>query len=844
MKRTFSFISFSIALGVLISSCSGGGSSSTPAAGVGFSAPTNVSAVPTNQTGLAPKLAGGVGFQTLFALATDPGTDYSNATTTKYVEEHALSQFNIINTILNALEQTHYADTANLGKGPYKAMIAWQDNGEGQQGGQTKKLQPWIVDSSIIVENGKNVNQVLAWIQDEQNGTPMVISAKFKFYASATLKLDGSYQDYGVWTLNALFNNNPNMYFAAAASVGPNGEAIVKFHDFTQGPSGEVKAILNTSNSTGYGKLIFPDYSSCTSWPCNNPTVVTAKYVYDASALGVQTVVNNVASTIQYKDRTAVTDMTHFYGLYDSVTGADVLKTKSFGFPVKYTVNGVDNYAYYGAWQGRHQLWANGGSVPAGTTVTRMDLGPSQPAQAYTVATSFSGTLTKRTLVGSSLNNVLNIPVTVFVNNSFPILWNGTNWCKYPASNTSCGTSPVYMTPSDYSALVADPNNPSQFISISQWGNTPTNYIYDPAGTSGPGFYTATQGPNGNWISTGTKYTPATNDQLYIMIGGSIYIEYTNTSILNPGTAIWVQKSLKSFDKQTWTPTFDDTKDSAYSLTQGQQYYLMNNGTNYVVTMTSPNVYAVSVELQSVANPLNALTFTGTGTVFTPQWSSTGSSSYTFVTDKNDPRYLYLVYNAIGSNDTNKTSSITNQTIQVGDKVTENLYGVVDNNGVQYNWDYAASGGWGTLTYLKDSNGNYKLLDDPISLAAFTLTNVTNTSTLTVAPTYSGWMNGLPDIYGDLKINNWNMSADIISKVYNIPAGTQVTDATNSSQKYLVKPLSVSEFLNPIASYTGTLNITTADSADLTTVPTLVDPAMGTMPNITTVKYSEGKLVQ
>ena len=87
------------------------------------------------------------------------------------------------------------------------------------------------------------------------------------------------------------------------------------------------------------------------------------------------------------------------------------------------------------------------------------------------------------------------------------------------------------------------------------------------------------------------------------------------------------------------------------------------------------------------------------------------------------------------------------------------------------------------------------------------------------------------------------MSADIISKVYNIPAGTLVTDATNANQKYLVKPLAVSEFLNPVSN-PGTLSITTADTADLTMVPALVNPNMGAMPVITTVKYSEGKLVQ
>ncbi|MBI3605782.1 MAG: hypothetical protein HY202_07140 [Nitrospirae bacterium] len=848
MKNIFATVSLSILLGFSFNGCSGGSSGgSSTVTSTGFSAPSNISAVPTNQTGVASNTVGGISLRSILSgLATDPGTDYTRATTGRYIEEHALSQFDIINTILNALDQTHYASSANIGQGPYKAMIAWQeDGGGGQQGGQSKKLQPWIVDSSIIVENGQNVNQVLAWIQDEQNGTPMVIKAQFKFYASATLKTDGSYQDYGVWTLNVIFNDDPAMYFTASASVGVNGEAIVKFHDATQGGNGgDIKAVLNTNNSTGYGKITFPDYSSCPSWPCN-PPATTAKYVYDASVVGVQTTTAlNPSASVVYKDRANTTDMTHYYGLYDSVTGADVMKTKSFGFPVKYTISNVDHYAYYGAWQGRHSLWSNSGSVPPNTVVTRMDIGPGQPVQTYTVEPAFSGTLTKRTMVTSSLNNILNVPVNTFVNTNSSMMWNGSIWCTVIPGTGNCGGSP---TAYDLTSLVADPNNPNQFISIYGFINmSSVNYVYAPSGSLGPGFYTATQGSNGQYAIQlpPALYSPQPNDQLHIMIGGSIYIEYTDSSTLNPGNAIWVKKKLTAFNQQTWTPTFDNTADSLFTLVQDQQYYLMNNGTNYVVTMTAPGVYSISVELQSVANPVNALTFTGTGTVFTPQWSSTGSSNYSFVTDSTDSnRFLYLVYNTIGTNDANKISAITGLAINAGDIVTESLYGIVANNGTQYNWDYVtANNSWGTLTYLKNSNG-YKILDDPISLVAFSLTNATG-PTLTVAPSYSGWMNGLPDVYGNLKLNNWNMSADIISKVYNIPDGTQVTDASNTSQHYLVKPLSVSEFLNPISSYSGTLDITQANTVDLNTVPSLVNPNMGAMPSITTVKYSEGKLVQ
>ncbi len=828
-----------VMLSLGLAACGGGGSGSgtsgdSGGAVTGFSVPTEISAVPTNQ-------AGGNSKQSLKSkllvskAATDPETDYSNAQTTKFVEEHALEQFGIVEDIMKSLSQTHYADTENINQGPYKAMVA--QPGE-HNGTAEKQLQPWVVDSTMIVENGQDVNRVQVWIDDvNKDGTPRTIKAEFKIFASATKKADGSYQDYGGWNMNAGLGATDS--FTASAAVGANGEAIIKIHEISSDNGGspfETKGILNKSDASGFGTVVFPDWSSCNSPNCT-PTLTEAQYVYDADHLAVQT----GSDPVQFKDRNTVTDMTHQYGMYDSVTGQDVTKVKSFGFPVRYTDgSGVQQYAYYGAWQGQHQLWANGVTVPAGTVVTREDRNSNQTAESYTVSQPFIGTLVKRTLVTADIGDILNIPVETFVNVSYNLQWDGTNWidCQNLDFNTfppACGAGSSLIT--DFSFLVANPNDHRKFIGINHWDNntqTNTDLMYDPNGGSGAGFYVATRDSMGNLTNTGTLFTPSgPGDQLFANIGGSIYIMYNGTG--------WVEKTVLSFDETTWTTTFDPTGDKAYTPDLNREYYINNQGANYVVKLISagPDVYDVQIELQSVANPVNVTTFLAAGAYFKPQWDNGSGVSYQFVTDSASPNFLKLVYKSVG----------TQPGVNIGDVVTGGQWGLMafDSNdastGVQFNWNYPSQGQtFGTLTYLIDGAGAYKLLDDPIRLAPVTLTNNAGQSK-TLALQFDGWMGGLPDLYQDLQKNNFVMTADIAGKAINISAGTLVTDAVDSTKSYLIKPLEMSEFLNLISD-PGNLDLALANAIDLSTVPTFVDPNMGAMPTTTGVKYSEGSLVQ
>jgi hypothetical protein len=106
-------------------------------------------------------------------------------------------------------------------------------------------------------------------------------------------------------------------------------------------------------------------------------------------------------------------------------------------------------------------------------------------------------------------------------------------------------------------------------------------------------------------------------------------------------------------------------------------------------------------------------------------------------------------------------------------------------------------------------------------------------------------MMGLPQMYEELGKSNWTMTDTIADKIINLPTGTQLTES-DSGDLYLLKPLNISQFLSLVTDTTGLdlPDISEAEDVDLDTVPDFVEHGMGDMPDVTTVKYTEGKLVE
>jgi hypothetical protein len=109
-------------------------------------------------------------------------------------------------------------------------------------------------------------------------------------------------------------------------------------------------------------------------------------------------------------------------------------------------------------------------------------------------------------------------------------------------------------------------------------------------------------------------------------------------------------------------------------------------------------------------------------------------------------------------------------------------------------------------------------------------------------------MHGLPDLFEELRKSDFVVTQAVADKIITIPTGTQLDDAADSSKHYLVKPLEVSEFLEVVADPNDadlTAALATADAVNLDgLVPSFVEHGMGATPNVTTIKYSEGNLVE
>jgi hypothetical protein len=269
-------------------------------------------------------------------------------------------------------------------------------------------------------------------------------------------------------------------------------------------------------------------------------------------------------------------------------------------------------------------------------------------------------------------------------------------------------------------------------------------------------------------------------------------------------------------------------------------------GANYIVERTG-KTYITKREIQTAANPSNATTLVDAGTVLKDQWNPDGSSTYEFITDAGNEDYLMLVYRTVGDNDKDPQG---NDEAQVGAVVQRDLWGLQAyvNGAAQetmYSWEYRGEDkNWGSVTYLMDANGDYKLLDDPMRFDAITAANNAGEEK-TLVLQYDGWMMGLPQMYEELMKNDWVMTDEIADKIINLPAGTEVTES-DTGPSYLLKPLEISQLLNQVTDTIGLdlPDISEADTVDLGTVPDFVEHGMGDMPEVTTVKYSEGNLVE
>jgi hypothetical protein len=810
---------------------------------LGIPLPSEVSAVP-------PKAAAPAQVAVRArAVPVLPGatTDYGSAVVRKYVDERAVSQFDVLNVIFNAMEQTRYAEEANLNIGAYSAVVSWLDDSNGVQ---TKKHQKWIVDSRRAAEGAPN--ELYVWMPDMSvgpNNQTTLVKAKLVITTAPVRNDDGSYLTFGTWRMDVSAPAVAGWHFVAQAEMDAGGQSIVKLYQDNPG-DGATKGILSKGATTGFGKVWFPEYSN------GSPSPVFAAYAYDASTVLVKKGADLAAATAVAKNRNDVVDLVNRYALFDAVTGVNVTSGHQFGFPFTYTRAGATRWGSYNAWQGRHNLWANGETLAAGTVVTRGDRAPGSAAASYTVSPVYPGLLVKRTLVATTLEQITGAvgQTNVQYQDTIIRVADGSWWsnCNISISDlTQCTNlneppDSLWTNASRYTAgfdrFAYDPTNTQRSIHLGIYDPTTSppfsgGVVYVKAGgfpgVTADGFYTA-EYPAPQPNSPPPMSRPTTPPRQVVPgAGARVDVNGSENVWVSFNGSEWVQKTVSSVDPNNFMPTFVEGGDLPFTLVAGREYYLNDRGVNYVVLFDGSTT-TVKLERQTAANPANAASLLQGVSFLRQAWGD--GTRYEF-----QPITMKLVV---------KTPGMNSQ-VAAGSEVTSPLWGLTayDLAGlpldVQFNWEYQQAGqGWGSQQYLLDAQGNPVVLEDPIMLRPEQLANGAG-DLKTYSLQFDGnWVGGLPEIWNDLQAAGYNMTLAIQDEAVTIPVDTIFTDAANSNQTYLFKPLELAEYLMPISSYAGSLTTSAAEALDLTGVPAFQDPGMPGVPANAPVRYVDGVAVE
>ena len=243
---------------------------------------------------------------------------------------------------------------------------------------------------------------------------------------------DGSYTDYGVWRMDVkVLEAGMPFRFVASAARDALGRAVIKMGQVEPGKNGtplQTAGILYKAAQSGSGKVVYPDWEACNQPDCV-PAEVPVAYVYDAQTVTLRKGTGQAVT----KARNSFVDIVNRYGLFDATTGENVAKTRQFGFPIRASgAGGVEMFGYYGAWQGRHQVWGNGQAVPGGLAVQRADVPPNQTPPTFTTSPAFTGILVKRNYAPAFLSDLTGLAVETWDNVSFQLGFDGAKWCRDP----------------------------------------------------------------------------------------------------------------------------------------------------------------------------------------------------------------------------------------------------------------------------------------------------------------------------------------------------------------------------------------------------------------------------
>jgi hypothetical protein len=453
MGRITGTLAFFVVFAVFLTSCGGGGGS-TSAVG-GATGPASALTVAEKVSVVDAQSGGGTGSPTrasgrVRALSAPPvpsTSDYFTDRANVYVQERSVEAFGTVNEILCMIAQTRYDAMLNLGafkaqvdtnqcKGQDSASAGGQQSANQSSGSNMPNYELWTVESSRADNTSPQI--LKAWIHEAagEHEPEKVIYAK----AVITEGVSDT-NPYGIFTINFKAfpviggtEQSQEMFkgvLKAEVDSG-TGKVVLKFFDVGgfSTPEGsqtftERVAVDRSSGSSGGGKI----YTQNVSTPGGTQTTNFTIAFNDNNFLRAG--IDNICL-----DRKNFDSSAWRYGVYDD-TGTRVARNS--GFPVRLSRSGTDYHGWIGYWGPWFQ---DNVTLTNGETVYKQTYGSGGGSEtAYQVLVS-GGKLKKHTRKTLTLGEIVNIPLDLSefdqatgTDNQFRVLWDGAKLSKIAKMN-------------------------------------------------------------------------------------------------------------------------------------------------------------------------------------------------------------------------------------------------------------------------------------------------------------------------------------------------------------------------------------------------------------------------
>ncbi|MEW6213641.1 MAG: hypothetical protein AB1478_00315 [Nitrospirota bacterium] len=736
-------------------------------------------------------------------------SDYFNDEQVVFVEERSAEAFDIVNEILCSIAQSKYDDMLN--KGAYKAQIdmnkCTSGNDSASSAGQSSQNQSsastmpdyemWTMESSRVDNNSPHIVKV--WVHEEAGEYE---PAKVIFVKATITEGKSSTNPYGIFTMN--FKAHPVNNDGTPNTSTTMFKGLLKAEkDATTG-----KVLLKFANAGGFsspgGDITF-DEKVVLDRAVDGSTGSGTTYISDTHPGGSKTAQFNIAFNTSYFRRSNGTNDKCFsrttfdetawrYGLYDS-NGTRV--ERNSGFSIK------KDGAY--GWIGYYGLWfPESVTVNNGDTVYKVTYGAGgETATPYTVIKK-GGRLKKHTKHTTTLANIKGIPLDGWMEGDYPnqtnyrVKWDSTaqQFKKFAKLNQT-----TYMWENITEAAID--------LSLLNFGEL--------------NFWSQAIGGQVRIKLTCSGWDNTNNKPICSAPGNTTEVIYFTEEVVFPGDS--VPSTLRCYDncpKYTAASSGINPSDPYntpdYNPSDGTTYY------TYTFAATASDMILKD-------NSGNSLIMSGAGSGFY-QWGAMSGPLF-------EPTSANLALLACDWPD-----PITGQyTLTCGWKA----WGALDE---YYTWETGPDQ-WNQFTALQDSGGTPLRFQAPLQVA------YTHSQTDTTKPDYkyngtkfyleySGFGNlwGIPG-----KCIDFDTGADTSCgpntrwiAEFTIPDGSEVTDASNNTTKYLVKALEKEQRMSNVAA--ANCSALTITSYTLPSMTEWTDPDIGTEPTVTNAPAVIGGVLQ